>query len=83
MTPIVTEILDQRQPVSLVSFLDQDSITSCDVVYCTRFDNVKLDPLDFLEETDNMDLRGLQVAMVCLEEMACLAYMVPSEKKVK
>ena len=62
--------------------------------YYFRLDNVKLDPLgrlDYLEETGNMDHQDLQDVMVMdnldemvyQEEMACLAYMVLSERKVR
>ena len=48
--------------------------------YYFRLDNVKLDPLDFLEETDNMDLKVLQDVMASLD---CLVEMALREKKVK
>ena len=46
--------------------------------YYFRLDNVKLDPLDFLEETGNMDLQVLQDVMVMdnLDEMASLDCLV-------
>ena len=48
--------------------------------YHFRLDNVKLDPLDFLEETGNMDLQVLQDVMASLD---CLVEMALREKKVK
>ena len=50
--------------------------------YHFRLDNVKLDPLDFLEETGNMDLQVLQDVMV-MDGMASLGCLVEMAKKVK